>query len=343
MSAAESTGRPDHALHVRVGARKSALARTQAEWVAARLEELGATTEMVGIVTTGDTDRRHLTEIGGTGIFATAVRDQLRTGAADVAVHSLKDLPVAPAPGLVIAAIPEREDPRDVLVGLPLEAITSGMTIGTGSPRRVVQLASLLASRGLDVELVPIRGNVGTRIDMVRTGQVDAVVLAAAGLRRLGLLHEADGRTTVDGLVAEPIGVDRVLPAAGQAALAIEVAQDADPALMALMARIDHLPTRLEVTAERRFLHTMEAGCLAPVGVHVRADEALNLTLRAVAGQMITSTSSRGTANPLTSVEGSAPAPDDESPDAAVARAAELGDEMAREMLLRRPADRSGA
>lgn len=324
---------------VRVGARTSALARTQAEWFAARLEELGATTEMVGVVTTGDTDRRHLTQIGGTGIFATAVRDQLLAGAADIAVHSLKDLPVAPAPGLVIAGIPEREDVRDVLVGLPLAAITSGMRIGTGSPRRVVQLASLLAARGLDVELVPIRGNVGTRIDMVRTGELDAVVLAAAGLRRLGLLVEADGRTLVEGLVAEPLGVDLVLPAAGQAALAIEVAQDADPALMTLLAEIDHLPTRLEVTAERRFLNTMEAGCLAPVGVHVRADGSLNLTLTAVAGQMITSTSSREAAMPLTSVEGSAAAPDGESPEAAVARAAALGDRLAREMLLRHPAD----
>lgn len=330
-------------LHVRVGARKSALARTQAEWVAARLEELGATTEMVGVVTTGDTDRRHLTQIGGTGIFATAVRDQLHTGEADVAVHSLKDLPVEPAPGLVIAAIPAREDPRDVLVGLPIEAITSGMRIGTGSPRRVMQLAALLADRGMGVEIVPIRGNVGTRIDLVGTGEVDAVVLAAAGLRRLGLLEQTDGRTTVEGLPAELIGVDRILPAAGQAALAIEMAQDADPRLMALMAAIDDLPTRLAVTAERRFLHTMEAGCLAPVGVHVTADGALNLTLRAVAGQMITSTSASDAATPLTSVEGSAPTPDGESPEAAVARAGQLGDRLARDMLLRRPAERPDA
>ncbi|SDB80237.1 hydroxymethylbilane synthase [Raineyella antarctica] len=327
-------------LHVRVGARRSALARTQAEWIAARLQELGATTEMVGVVTTGDTDRRHLTEIGGTGIFATAVRDQLRTRDADVAVHSLKDLPVDPAPGLVIAAIPAREDPRDVLVGLPLDALASGMRIGTGSPRRVVQLANLLAARGLQVELVPIRGNVGTRVDMVRTGELDAVVLAAAGLRRLGMLAENDGRTTVEGLPAEPIGVDRVLPAAGQAALAVEVSEQADPRLLALMAAIDHLPTRLEVTAERRFLNTMEAGCLAPVGVHVTADEQLNLTLRAVAGQMIASTSSRDAATPLTSVEGSAPTSDGESPEAAVARAAQLGDRSARDMLLRHPAER---
>ena len=330
-------------LHVRVCARKSALARTQAEWVAARLEELGATTEMVGVVTTGDIDRRHLTQIGGTGIFATAVRDQLHTGAADIAVHSLKDLPVEPAPGLVIAAIPAREDPRDVLVGLPLEAVTSAMRIGTGSPRRVVQLAALFADRDLEVGIVPIRGNVGTRIDLVRSGEVDAVVLAAAGLRRLGLLEQIDGRTTVQGLPAEPIGVDRILPAAGQAALALEVARDAGPRLMALMAAIDDLPTRLEVTAERRFLHTMEAGCLAPLGVHVIADGALNLTLRAVAGQMITSTSSSDAATPLTSVEGSAPTADGESPEAAVARAAQLGDRLARAMLLRRPAERPDA
>lgn len=330
-------------LHVRVGARKSALARTQAAWVAARLEELGATTELVGIVTTGDVDRRHLTDIGGTGIFATAVRDQLRTGQADVAVHSLKDLPVDPAPGLVIGAIPAREDPRDVIVGRPLAGITSGMRIGTGSPRRVVQLRALLAERGVDADLVPIRGNVGTRLDLVRSGQLDAVVLAAAGLRRLGLLDATGDRTTVDGLPAEAIGLDLVLPAAGQAALAVEVVEDADPRLKALMAALDHLPTRLEVTAERRFLNTMEAGCLAPVGVHATADASLNLTLRAVAGQMIHSTSTGVAATPLTSVEGSAPMPEGESPEGAVVRAAQLGDRSAGDMVLRHPVDRPDA
>ncbi len=339
MTAADSS--VGAGLHVRVGARRSALARTQAEWVAARLEEFGATTEQVGIVTVGDTDRRHLTQIGGTGIFATAVRDQLRTGAADIAVHSLKDLPVDPAPGLVIAAIPVREDPRDVLVGLSLESVVSGMRIGTGSPRRVVQLTSLFAARGMQVELVPIRGNVGTRVDMVRTGELDGVVLAAAGLRRLGMLAESDGRTTVAGLIAEPIALDVVLPAAGQAALAVEISEQAPDRLKALMAALDDLPTRLEVTAERRFLNTMEAGCLAPVGVHAVANDGLDLTLRAVAGQMITSTSSSDAATPLVSVEGSAPTPDGESPEAAVARAAALGDGLAGDMLLRLPADRT--
>ncbi|MEA5155142.1 hydroxymethylbilane synthase [Raineyella sp.] len=327
------------ALHVRVGARRSALARTQAEWVAARLAELGATTEFVGVVTTGDTDRRHLTEIGGTGIFATAVRGGLLDGTIDVAVHSLKDLPVDPAPGLVVAAIPAREDPRDVVVGRRVEELTSGMRVGTGSPRRVVQLARLFAERGLDIEIVPIRGNVGTRIDLARRGEVDAVVLAAAGLRRLGLLTGDEQRTTVDGLPAEPVPVTDLLPAAGQAALACEVAAEAGPGLMALMAALDDLPTRLAVTAERRFLGTLEAGCLAPVGVHTTVGEGLDLTLRAVAGQMIRSTSSSETATPLTLVEGGAPAPDDESREAAVGRAAALGDRLAREMLLRHPAE----
>ncbi|QGF23955.1 hydroxymethylbilane synthase [Raineyella fluvialis] len=325
--------------HVRVGARKSDLARTQAEWIAARLEELGATTEFVGVVTTGDTDRRHLTEIGGTGIFATAVRSELLEGTIDVAVHSLKDLPVDPAPGLVVAAIPAREDPRDVLVGRHLDELRSGMRIGTGSPRRVVQLAHLLAERGLEIEIVPIRGNVGTRIDLARRGEVDAVVLASAGLRRLGILTGHEDRTILAGLAAESIPVRDVLPAAGQAALACEVAQTADPELMALMAALDDLPTRLAVTAERRFLGTMEAGCLAPVGAHATVGEGLDLTLRAVAGQMIRSTSSSDAGTPLTLVEGDAPAPDGESPADAVGRAADLGDRLARTMVLRHPAE----
>ncbi|WOQ16272.1 hydroxymethylbilane synthase [Raineyella sp. W15-4] len=328
--------------HVRVGARRSELARTQAEWVAARLAELGATTEFVGVVTTGDTDRRHLTEIGGTGIFATAVRSGLLDGSVDVAVHSLKDLPVDPAPGLVVAAVPAREDPRDVLVGRHLDDLASGMRIGTGSPRRVVQLARLLRERGLDIEIVPIRGNVGTRIDLARRGEVDAVVLAAAGLRRLGMLTGDADWTTLADLPAELIPVAELLPAAGQAALACEVAETAAPGLRALMAALDDLPTRLAVTAERRFLGTLEAGCLAPVGVHATVAQGsaggLDLTLRAVAGQMIGSTSSSDAATPLTLVEGGAPAPDDESRQAAVGRAAALGDRLAGEMLLRHPA-----
>ncbi|WOP17275.1 hydroxymethylbilane synthase [Raineyella sp. LH-20] len=329
-------------LHVRVGARRSELARTQAEWVAGQLAALGATTEFVGVVTAGDTDRRHLTEIGGTGVFATAVRGGLLDGSVDVAVHSLKDLPVDPAPGLVVAAIPPREDPRDVLVGRRLDDLASGMRIGTGSPRRAVQLARLFAERGLEIEIVPVRGNVGTRVDLARHGEVDAVVLAAAGLRRLGMLTGDADRPTVAGLPADPVAVSDLLPAAGQAALACEVAETADPRLMALMAALDDLPTRLAVTAERRFLGRLEAGCLAPVGVHATvtrgAGQGLDLTLRAVAGQMIGRTSSSDTATPLTLVEGGTPAPKDESREGAVDRAATLGEGLADAMLLRLPA-----
>lgn len=330
-------------LHVRIGARKSALARAQAEYVAGLLAAQGATVEMVGVVTTGDTDRRHLTQIGGTGVFATQVRDQLREGHADVAVHSLKDLPIAPAPGLAVAAIPEREDPRDVLVGTHLDRLASGMRVGTGSPRRVVQLRQLFAARGLDIEIVPIRGNVGTRIDLARSGTVDAVVLAMAGLSRLGLVAQDEGEWMVEDQAAQPLDLGLVLPAAGQAALAVEIREDADPRLWEAMAAIDHLPSRVETTTERHFLGTLEAGCLAPVGVHAVVDPvatgAANLTMRAVAGQMIESASKAETGTPLEAIEGST-VYEAADPTHAVAAAHDLGERLARQILLRLPAGR---
>ncbi len=319
---------------IRLGARRSELARAQARWVAERLGELGARTAFVGITTSGDTDRRHLTTIGGTGVFATAVRDRLSAGEIDVAVHSLKDLPVAPASGLEIAAVPIREDVRDVLVGVAPEELSDGMRIGTGSPRRTVQLAHWARARGLELRIEPVRGNVGTRIDKVRAGEFDAVILAAAGLRRLGLLA---------GLAAYPLDVSLMLPAAGQAALACEIAADADPDVRAALCALDHLPTRLEVTAERAFLATLGAGCLAPVGVHAHATDGLDLTMRAVAGQMIPRTSPMPAATPLDVVEGSSPSGGPEAGESAVLRARALGDRLARDMLLGRPTDRPDA
>ena len=297
---------------IRLGARRSELARAQAGWVADRLTELGARTEFVGITTAGDTDRRHLTTIGGTGVFAAAVRDRLRAGEIDVAVHSLKDLPVAPAP----------------------DRLTDGMRIGTGSPRRTVQLAHWAGARGLELRIEPVRGNVGTRIDKVRTGEFDGVILAIAGLRRLGLLP---------GLAAYPLDTTMMLPAAGQAALACEIAADADPDVRAALSALDHLPTRLEVTAERAFLATLGAGCLAPVGVQAHVGDGLDLTMRAVAGQMIPRTSPMSAATPLDVVEGSSPSGGPEAGESAVLRARALGDRLAREMLLGRPADRPDA
>ena len=239
---------------LRVGTRASALARSQTDTVIAALGELGLKAEAVHVVTHGDRSSAPLTQIGGTGVFVSALRDALLAGDIDVAVHSYKDLPTAPAPGLVVAAVPVREDPRDVLVargGLTLGELPAGSTIGTGSPRRAAQIRAL----GLGLELVPIRGNVDTRLNKVVTGELDAVVLARAGLSRLDRLDAVTD--TLDPL--------QVLPAPGQGALAIEC-RASDDELTAQLAALDHADSRAAVTAERALLAALEAGCTAPVG-----------------------------------------------------------------------------
>lgn len=284
---------------LRIGARRSPLAIAQAEWVAQRLAGLGVATELVGLVTTGDTDRRHLTEIGGTGVFATAVREAVLEGRADLAVHSLKDLPTAPAPGLLLAAVPAREDSRDVLVGRRLDELTDGTRIGTGSPRRAVQLAALARARGVRIEVVPVRGNVDTRLGLVRDATVDAIVLAAAGLRRLGRLapeamEGAAGTGTdlvVGGLPAEVLDHDVMLPAPGQGALGLEVAADSPTWIGAAVTGLDDPAARAETLAERGFLATLEAGCLAPVGAAAKVKSvhgtSADLTMAAVIGRTL--------------------------------------------------------
>lgn len=290
---------------LRIGARTSPLATAQAMSVAKQLEAAGFTCEFVGVTTTGDVDRRHLTQIGGTGVFAQAVRHSLITGGIDLAVHSLKDLPTAPAEGLEITAVPEREDPADVLIGVHPDEVRDGMRIGTGSPRRATQLSAHFASRGIDVEFVPIRGNVDRRIGLVREGQVDATLLAAAGLRRLG---RWSGEPEVSGLPATALGFDAVVPAAGQGALALEMAVDADEDLRAAVASLDHRVTRAAVEAEREFLRVLEAGCLAPVGVHARPiahpDSDDDLTLVAVAGRTYLENSTSNDSGALVKTEG---------------------------------------
>ena len=187
-----------------------------------------------------------------------ALRDALLRGEVDFAVHSLKDLPTAQPAELVLAALPVREDPRDVLVArdaLKFTDLPRGARIGTGSPRRMAQLNAYARAHGLDIETVPIRGNVDTRIRYVRDGELDAVVLAAAGLHRIGRIEE----------VTDFLSVDTVLPAPGQGALAIEcAAQRAD--LIAALGELDDPFTRAAVTAERSLLAALEAGCSAPVG-----------------------------------------------------------------------------
>lgn len=236
---------------LRVGTRASALARAQTDMVAG---SLGLPVDIVPISTEGDRSSAALTQIGGTGVFVSALREALLAGDIDVAVHSYKDLPTAPADGIVVAAVPAREDPRDVLVardGLTLGELPAGARVGTGSPRRAAQLLAL----GLGLEIVAIRGNVDTRLAKVAAGEVDAVVLAYAGLRRLGRAYEATE-------VLDPI---QVLPAAAQGALAVECRTSDDQA-RALLASLDHADTRAAVAAERALLAALEAGCSAPVG-----------------------------------------------------------------------------
>jgi hydroxymethylbilane synthase len=218
----------------------------------------GRPVELVEITTYGDTSREHLAQIGGTGVFVTALREALLRGEIDFAVHSLKDLPTAQPEGLTLAAVPLREDPRDVIVArdaLKFTDLPRGARIGTGSPRRAAQLNAYARSHGLDMETVPIRGNVDTRIRYVRDGELDAVVLAAAGLNRIGRADE----------VTDFLSVDTVLPAPGQGALAIECAAH-DAELIAALGRLDDPFTRIAVTAERSLLAALEAGCSAPVG-----------------------------------------------------------------------------
>ncbi|MDQ3383237.1 MAG: hydroxymethylbilane synthase [Actinomycetota bacterium] len=252
---------------LRLGTRASALATTQSEWVAGRLRELGHQVELVTVRTEGDASDRPLTEIGGAGVFAGALRRALHEGRIDVAVHSLKDLPVAGEPGLVLAAVPEREDPRDALVaraGLPLADLPDGTVLGTGSPRRAAQLA-LVAPH---VKICDIRGNVDTRIGKVRSGELDAVVLAAAGLHRLGRIEEA----------SEVLDPTFMLPAPGQGALAVECRAD-DEAVIATVQPLDDATTRRCVRAERALLARLEAGCTAPVAALGTVDgDALELT-----------------------------------------------------------------
>jgi hydroxymethylbilane synthase len=264
-----------NAMTIRLGSRRSALATAQAGMMADQLRELGHTVEMVEITTIGDTSTASLSSIGGTGVFAAAIRQALLSGEIDIAVHSLKDLPVAPEPGLLIAAIPPREDPRDALVardGLTLGELPVGSVVGTGSPRRTAQLAAL----GLGLRVTDIRGNVDTRISLVRNGSCDAVLLARAGLSRLGRLDE----------VTESLDPLQMLPAPGQGALAIECRADR-PDLIEALTPLDDPDTRACVSAERALLAALEAGCTAPVGVLaevVEGEGGTELFLRAFAG-----------------------------------------------------------
>ena len=261
---------------VRVGTRASALAWTQSGHVAQALREtLGIEVVLVEVTTEGDVSRAPLATIGGTGVFVGALRDALLRGEVDIAVHSLKDLPTSPHPDIALAAVPVREDPRDVVVardGLTLGELPPGARVGTGSPRRAAQLHAL----GLGFDVVAIRGNVDTRIRKVAAGEVDAVVLARAGIARLGRMDE----------VSEVLDPLQMLPAPGQGALAVECRASDTELVAEVRAAIDDPRTRTAVAAERAVLARLEAGCSAPVGALAEiaeGDDGEELWLRAVA------------------------------------------------------------
>jgi hydroxymethylbilane synthase len=275
---------------LRVGTRGSALARIQTQAV---VEALGAPAEIVPILTAGDRSAAPLEQIGGTGVFVSALRTALVSAEIDVAVHSYKDLPTAPCEGVTIAAVPRREDPRDALVardGLTLAELPPGSRIGTGSPRRAAQLRAL----GLGFVVEPIRGNVDTRLRRVAEGAFDAVVLALAGLRRLGR----------DGEVSEILDPIQVLPAPAQGALAVEC-RTSDPATRDLLSTVDDADSRAAVIAERALLAALEAGCTAPVAALAEIAEGPEIYLR---GSVTTPDGSRAlrlsATGPVTDAEG---------------------------------------
>lgn len=300
---------------LRLGTRRSKLAMSQSGHVADAVRQLtGREVELVEITTYGDTSKEHLAQIGGTGVFVTALRDALLRGDVDFAVHSLKDLPTAQPDDLVVAAMPPREDPRDALVardGLTFAELPDGARVGTGSPRRMAQLNAYARSHGLRIETVPIRGNIDTRIGYVRKGELDAVVLAAAGLNRIGRADE----------VTELVPVDTVLPAPARGT----------GDRVHCGKRRARRPTRrarrpvhpVAVTAERSLLAALEAGCSAPVGAlaDLLADGQVvkEMRLRGVVGSIDGST--------LVQLSTTGPVPTTQ------AEAEALGHELASDML----------
>ena len=243
---------------IRLGTRQSPLALWQADYVSGELRALGHEVELVKITTSGDVSTTPLGQSGGQGVFTKEIQRALLDERCDLAVHSLKDLPTEIIPDLRLAAIPPREDAADCLIsakGLALADLPKGARIGTGSPRRKAQLLLVRP----DLEVLDIRGNVDTRLRKLDEGQFDAILLAYAGLHRLGL-HER---------ITEKLSFQQMLPAVGQAALGLEI-RSSDSNTLEAVSALNHESTQAAVIAERTLLHTMRAGCLAPLAAHAR-------------------------------------------------------------------------
>ena len=258
---------------IRIGTRGSPLALVQTRWVEAQLLDLhpGVATELVIIKTTGDKLKDvPLAQVGGKGLFIKEIEEALLAGEVDLAIHSLKDMPAEMPPGCVLGAVPPREDCRDAFIShrhASLTEIPAGGRVGTGSLRRKVQVLH----RRPDLEVVHLRGNVDTRLRKLETEGLDAIILAAAGLKRLGLGHIPKGY----------LDEAEMLPAIGQGALGLEV-RAGDQEMLDLLAPLNHVPTQVAVTAERAFLARLEGGCLVPVAALGRLAKDGSLTLEAL-------------------------------------------------------------
>ncbi|MFG1639443.1 hydroxymethylbilane synthase [Amycolatopsis sp. NPDC049252] len=297
-----------------MGTRGSKLALAQTGHVADALRATGAEVEIVTVTTPGDKSMAPIPTIG-VGVFTSALREALLRNEVDVIVHSYKDLPTAPEAGITLAAVPPREDPRDALIardGLTLGELPPGATVGTGSLRRTAQLRAL----GLGLEIVPIRGNIDTRMRKVTDGELDAVVLARAGLARVGLVE----------VITETLDPIQMLPAPAQGALAVECRADDVDLEHLLTATLDDEGTRAAVTAERALLAALEAGCSSPVGALAEIVEDLDAE-----GKVVERISLRGTA----AVEGEEGAVDMVRAIALADKdqAAQLGKDLAAELL----------
>ena len=243
-------------MHIKIGTRGSKLALTQANLVADSLKRTapGITAEICVIKTSGDIMQDvALTKIGGKGVFVKEIEDALLCSTVDLAVHSMKDVPTEIPAGLTFAAILRREDARDILVSKDnqkMEFMPRGARIGTGSMRRSAQLLAILP----DLAIVPLRGNLETRLKKIQAENLQGIILAAAGMKRLGLA----------GKISQYLPIETMLPAVGQGALGLEV-RDGNNDLMEVLAKLNHAPTAAEITAERSFLRHLGGGCLLPI------------------------------------------------------------------------------